>query len=49
MIHIICTKLDPATLPAWEVQAPKSEVSEVSDLIQFLNKRFQVLEAVEGA
>jgi len=49
MIHIICKKLDPATLRAWEVQAPKSEVSEVSDLIQFLNKRFQVLEAVEGA
>lgn len=49
MIHIICTKLDSATLRAWEVQAPKSEISKVSDLIQFLNKRFQVLEAVEGA
>jgi len=40
MIHIICTKLDSATLRAWEVQAPKSEMSEVSDLLQFLNKRF---------
>lgn len=49
MIHIICTKLDSATLRAWEVQAPKSEISEVSDLIQFLKKRFQVLKAVEGA
>jgi len=43
MIHIICTKLDSATLRAREIQAPKSEISEVSDLIQFLKKRFQVI------
>ncbi|KAF0729977.1 DUF1758 domain-containing protein, partial [Aphis craccivora] len=40
---------DSATPRAWEVQGPKSEISEVSDSIQFLKKRFQVLEAVEGA
>lgn len=49
IIHVITTKLDAQTLRAWEIQAPKTEMSEVTDLINFLNERFQILEAVEGA
>ncbi|XP_050055037.1 uncharacterized protein LOC114131043 [Aphis gossypii] len=49
LLHIISTKLDGATLKEWETQAPKKEVPEVDDLLTFLQNRFQILEAVEGA
>jgi len=39
--------LDTATLREWDTQAYKTEVSEVNELIDFLQKRFQILEAVE--
>ncbi|XP_022182788.1 uncharacterized protein LOC111042467 [Myzus persicae] len=48
LVHIILIKLDTATLREWETQANKTEVSEVDELVEFLQKRFQILEAVEG-
>lgn len=33
----------------WETQAPEKDVSQVSELMKFLQNRFQILEAVEGA
>lgn len=49
LIHIISTKLDSTTLKEWETQASKKEVPEVAELLTFLQNRFQILEAVEGA
>lgn len=49
LLHVISTKLDCATLKEWETQAPKKEVPEVDELLTFLQNRFQILEAVEGA
>lgn len=48
LVHVILIKLDTATLREWETQANKTEVSEVDELVEFLQKRFQILEAVEG-
>lgn len=49
LLHIVSTKLYGATLKEWETQAPKKEVPEIDDLLTFLQNRFQILEAVEGA
>lgn len=45
LIHIICTKLDQNTLRAWDTKTSKTEDSE---LVEFLQERFQVLEVIEG-
>lgn len=47
LVHVLLTKLDTATLREWETQANKIEVSEVDELVEFLQKRFQILVAVE--
>lgn len=36
-------------LKEWETQAPKKEVLEVYELLTFLQNRFEILEALEGA
>lgn len=42
-------KLDANTLKVWETVAPKDEISSIQILIQFLEKRFKIVEAVEAA
>lgn len=49
LTHIICTKLDAATLSEWETKSPKHEIAKVEDFIAFLDARSQVLEAIESS
>jgi len=46
-MHLIVSKLDARTMREWEVTSSKTEVSNISNLIDFLQSRFRVLEAVE--
>jgi len=48
LIHLITTKLDKKTLQEWEIGSPKDKISEVPEIIQFLENRFKILEAVES-
>ncbi|KAE9521829.1 hypothetical protein AGLY_017764 [Aphis glycines] len=45
----VTTKLDSNTLTEWEMAAPKTNVASIDLLITFLQKRCQILEAVESA
>ncbi|KAE9521837.1 hypothetical protein AGLY_017772 [Aphis glycines] len=49
LIHLVTTKLDSNTLTEWEMAAPKTNVASIDLLITFLQKRCQILEAVESA
>ncbi|KAF0748793.1 Uncharacterized protein FWK35_00024408 [Aphis craccivora] len=49
LIHLVTTKLDSNTLTEWEMEAPKTNVASIDLLITFLQKRCQILEAVELA
>ena len=46
IIHIITNSLDTNTHREWESELKSDEVPALSDLIKFLQKRCQVLEAV---
>ncbi|XP_060861787.1 uncharacterized protein LOC132938793 [Metopolophium dirhodum] len=48
LIHLITSKLDISTIKAWETIAPKDEIPLIQVLIQFLEKRFKIVEAVES-
>ncbi|XP_050549039.1 uncharacterized protein LOC126910474 [Daktulosphaira vitifoliae] len=48
-IHLICSKLDKNTLQEWESISHSEETAEVSHLIDFVERRYKVLEAVESA
>ncbi|XP_016664554.1 uncharacterized protein LOC107885426 [Acyrthosiphon pisum] len=48
LIHLITSKLDISTIKAWETIAPKDEIPPIQVLIQFLEKRFKIVEAVES-
>ncbi|KAF0711208.1 DUF1758 domain-containing protein [Aphis craccivora] len=47
LMHLIVSKLDTRTMREWEVRSSKTEVSNISNLIDFLQSRFRVLVAVE--
>lgn len=47
LLHLIATKLDSSTLKAWETVSPKNEIPKVQVLLEFLEKRFKIMEAVE--
>ncbi|XP_060841938.1 uncharacterized protein LOC132922439 [Rhopalosiphum padi] len=47
LLHLIATKLDSSTLKAWETVSPKNEIPKVQVLLEFLEKRFKIIEAVE--
>lgn len=47
LMHLIVSKLDARTMRKWEVTSSKTEVSNISNLTDFLQSRFRVLEAVE--
>jgi len=49
LLHLIATKLDSSTLKAWETTAPKNEIPKVQVLLEFLEKRFKIIEAVEAS
>lgn len=49
LLDIICTKLDANTISKWEIKTPKDELTKVDHLIEFLDSRFHVLEAIESA
>lgn len=49
MLHIISTKLDADTIGEWEMKTPRGEISKVTELLDFLDSRFHILEAVETA
>lgn len=48
LIHLITSKLDISTIKSWETIAPKDEIPPIQVLIQFLEKRFKIVEAVES-
>lgn len=49
LLHLIATKLDSSTLKAWETVSPKNEIAKVQVLLEFLEKRFKIIEAVEAS
>lgn len=49
LTHIICTKLDAVTISDWETKCGRDEIKKVDELIEFLEARFHVLEAVESS
>jgi len=49
LTHIICTKLDAVTISDWETKCGRDEIKKVNELIEFLEARFHVLEAVESS
>ncbi|XP_050534989.1 uncharacterized protein LOC126902010 [Daktulosphaira vitifoliae] len=49
LVHLITSKLDQKTLKEWETEAPKTVVPSVSTLMDFLETRFKILEAVESS
>lgn len=49
LTHIICTKLDAVTISEWETKCPRDEIKEVDELIDFLEGRFHILEAIESS
>lgn len=46
LVHLMCSKLDDATLARWEEHAVTVEGSTYSVLVEFLQKRAQSLEAI---
>lgn len=48
LIHLITSKLDISTIKAWETIASKNEIPPIHALIQFLENRFKIVEAVES-
>lgn len=48
LLHIILIKLDPSTMRKWESIATKDELPSIAHLVQFLQDRCQILEAVEN-
>jgi len=49
LIHLIATKIDKTTLREWESKSSHDTVLTMSEMIQFLESKFKVLEAVEVA
>jgi len=49
LLHIISIKLDAITLRQWEVESLKSEVASVNKLLEYLENRCQILEAIEAS
>jgi len=47
LLHLIATKLDSGTLKVWETVSPKNEIPKVQVLLEFLEKRFKIMGAVE--
>ncbi|XP_025190399.1 uncharacterized protein LOC112590994 [Melanaphis sacchari] len=47
LVHLIVTKLDKNSRREWETNAPKEEVAPVEVIIEFLEARFKILEAIE--
>jgi len=47
LMHLIVSKLDTKTMREWEISSSSTEVSRISNLMDFLQSRFRVLEAVE--
>ncbi|XP_022175296.1 uncharacterized protein LOC111037204, partial [Myzus persicae] len=48
LMHLISTKLDKKTLQEWEAGSPKDRIADVSEIMQFLENRFKILEAIES-
>lgn len=49
LVHLITTKLDFATLRHWESEAHKLDSVTAEQLLEYLQSRFRILEAVESA
>lgn len=45
-MHIIVSKLDPATSKAWETSIPDKDIPNLKSLTDFLSKRCQTLETI---
>jgi len=49
LIHLIISKLDRDTVRQWEIESPRSEVATIKTLLDFLQTRFRMLEAIESS
>lgn len=49
LIHLITIKLDKGSLREWETISQKNDISTVETLLEFLQNRFLVLEAIESS
>ena len=46
MIHLLTTKLDTCTRRTWEEESSKRDTDTVTELLEFLRRRVQILESV---
>ena len=49
LLHIVCAKLDDETRKDWEIQASKDKIPSISELMQFIEERFRILESIESS
>jgi len=49
LLHLLCSKLDNETLKAWEMKSVKDKLPSVTELIKFIEERFQISESVESS
>jgi hypothetical protein len=49
LLHVISIKLDASTLRQWEIESSNSEVASVNALLEYLENRCQILEAIEAS
>jgi len=49
LLHILCSKLNNETLKEWEIKSVKDKIPSVTELIQFIEDRFQISESIESS
>jgi len=48
LLHTLCSKLDNETLKEWEIKLVKDKIPSVTELIKFIEDRFQISESIES-
>lgn len=49
LLHILCSKLNNETLKELEIKSVKDKIPSVTELIQFIEDRFQISESIESS
>ncbi|XP_038117973.1 uncharacterized protein LOC6051048 [Culex quinquefasciatus] len=48
LVHMVCSRLDPATIRHWENHHKSKEVPKYTDLVEFLRSQCSILQAVKS-
>ncbi|XP_050525660.1 uncharacterized protein LOC126896710 isoform X2 [Daktulosphaira vitifoliae] len=49
LTYLVTTKLDRSCLRAWETESAQDSLPTIIELVEFLEKRFKILEAIESS